>query len=178
MPLVCYSWRTTAQERLLDFPCDAVLQKVDAIYHRGITIESSPEVIYRWVCQLRVGMYVLGGRDSPDLASDFDELAAGQAVMDFFEIVSFEHNKHLTIRTRSGAPESKIYGDVAVSYVIVPENEQRYRLLVRTRIRYPRILGLLLRFVLPWGDLIMMRRQLQHFKQLSEQMQPRSPASA
>lgn len=170
MSLVCYSYGTTFQERSLDFPCDSVIHPVNDIYHRGITIESSPEIIFRWLCQLRVGMYVLGRSDSPRLAPDFDALAVGQSVMDFFELVSFEHNRHLTIRTKPGTPESKIYGDVAVSYVIIPENEQRCRLLVRTRIRYPGILGILLRFALPWGDLVMMRRQLLNFKKLSEQI--------
>ena len=171
MPLVCYSWGTTPEERSLDFPCDSVIPEVDDVYQRGITIESSPEIVFRWLCQLRIGMYVLGRKDSPDLAPQFDALAVGQAVMDFFEIVSYVYNKHLTIRTKPGTLESKIYGDVAVSYVVIPENEQRCRLLVRTRIRYPRILGILLRFALPWGDLIMMRRQMQNLKKLSEQMQ-------
>ena len=168
MPLLCHSWGTTYQERLLDFPCDSVIEEVDDIYHRGVTVESSPGIIFRWLCQLRNGMYVFGRKDSPDLSSKLDDLTVGQIVMDFFEIISFEFNKHLTIRTKQGTPESKIYGDVAVSYVIIPENEHRCRLLVRTRIRYPRILGILLRFVLPWGDLIMIRRQLYNFKKLSE----------
>jgi hypothetical protein len=170
MPLLCYSWGTTSQERLLDFPCDSVIEKVDDIYHRGVTVESSPEIIFRWICQLRVGMYVFGRKDSPKLTLKFDALAVGQNVMDFFEIICFEINKHLTIRIKQGSPESKIYGDVAVSYVIISENEHRCRLLVRTCIQYPKIFGMLLRFVLPWGDLIMIRRQLYNFKKLSEQI--------
>lgn len=160
----------------MDFPCDSILEGFDDTYYRGVTIEASPEVIFRWLCQLRVATYAFGRNDSPSLTSEFDALAVGQSVMGFFEMVSFEDNKHLTIRTKQGTPESKIYGDVAVSYVIIPEDEQRCRLLIRTRIRYPRILGILLRFVLPWGDLIMMRRQLHNFKKLSEQMQKRQAA--
>jgi hypothetical protein len=171
MPLLCHSWGTRREERLFHFPCDSILEGFDDTYYRGVTIEASPEVIFRWLCQLRVATYAFGRKDSPGLISGLDELALDQSVMDFFEIVSFERNKHLTIRTKNGTFESKIYGDVAVSYVIIPEGERQYRLLVRCHIRYPRILGILLRFVLPWGDLIMMRRQLHNFKKLSEQIQ-------
>jgi len=168
MPLVCYSWGTTPEERLLSFPCDSVLERFDDIYFRAVSIEASPEIIFRWLCQLRVATYSFG--NSPGLTPGLEKLEIGQHVMDLFDIVGFDYSHHLTIRTRKGTRESKIYGDVAVSYVIIPESENRCRLLVKYRIRYPKILGILLRFVLPWGDLIMMRRQLHNFKKLSEQM--------
>jgi hypothetical protein len=42
-------------------------------------------------------------------------------------------------------------------------------LIVKLLVRYPQgILGVLMRLMLPWGDLIMMRRQLINFKELSE----------
>lgn len=171
MPLLCYSWGTTPQERSLDFPCNSIIEEVDHIYHRGITIETSPEIIFRWLCQLRAAKYSFGRNSSPDLIPGLDELEIGQDIMDIFELVDFEHNRHLTVRTKKGTREARIYGDVAVSYLIVPESEHRCRLLIKCRIKYPRILGVLMRFILPWGDLIMMRRQLHNFKKLSEQMQ-------
>jgi hypothetical protein len=176
MSLSRYSWGTNRQERLLDFPCDSVIEGFDDTYYLGISIEACPEVVFRWLCQLRVATYAFGHNGSPKLISGLDALVVGQPVMDFFEIVSFERNKHLTIRTTKGTREAKIYGDVAVSYVIVPESKYQSRLLVRSHIKYPKILGILLRFMLPWGDLIMMRLQLRNFKRLSEQMQKRQAA--
>ncbi len=171
MSLRNYPWGTSSQERLLDFPCDSLLEQIDDTYFRGITIEASPEIIFRWLCQLRVADFALGGKHSPELISGLEQLAAGQQVMDFFEVASFDCNRQLTIRTKKGTLESKIYGEIAVSYVIIPVSENRCRLLVKCRIKYPRVSGLVLRWVLPWGDLIMMRRQLGKFKHLSEEMQ-------
>jgi hypothetical protein len=176
MSLFRYSWGVNQQERLLDFPCDSLIEPFDDTYHIGISIKASPEIIFRGLCQLRVTTYAFGHNDSPCLKPGLDTLVIGQTVMEFFEIVSFVINKHLTIRTKKGTRESKIYGDVAVSYVIIPKSEYQCRLLVRCHIKYPKILGILLRFVLPWGDLIMMRIQLQNIKKLSEQMQKRQAA--
>lgn len=168
MSLSCYTWGTTIDESLINFPCDSIVQDFDDIYNRGITIDSSKEIIFRWLCQLRVANYAFGKKDSPDVISGLEHLAIGQSVMEFFEIVSFDYNKHITIQIIKDTKESKIYGDVAVSYVIIPESKYKCRLLVRCRIKYSKIFGILLRFVLPWGDLIMMRRQLRNFKKLSE----------
>jgi hypothetical protein len=56
-----------------------------------------------------------------------------------------------------------------VTYLIVPLEDERCRLLVKMAVRYPRGLrGALMRFALPWGDLVMMRRQLLNFKALVE----------
>jgi hypothetical protein len=156
---------------LLEFPCDTLIEQIDDAYYRGITIEASPEIIFRWLCQLRVASYAQGRKDSPGLIPGLDQLAIGQPVMGFLEIASFDRNKQLTIRTKEGTPESRFYGEIAASYVISPVNENQCRLLVKSRIKYPRISGILLRLVLPWGDLFMMRRQLLNFKKLSEQME-------
>jgi len=76
---------------------------------------------------------------------------------------------HLTIRIKPRSGGSKTFGDVGVSYVIVPTTGSSCRLLVKLIAKYPRgIKGSVMRSLLPWGDLIMMRRQLLNFKQLAE----------
>jgi hypothetical protein len=66
-----------------------------------------------------------------------------------------------------------MFGDVAVSYIIVPKNAGNCRLLVKLIVKYPLgLIGRLMRLLLPWGDLVMMRRQLLNFKELAEQMAP------
>jgi hypothetical protein len=63
----------------------------------------------------------------------------------------------------------KFFGDTGVSYLIIPQSDGKCRLIVKLLVRYPQgILGELMRLILPWGDLIMMRRQLINFKELSE----------
>ncbi len=177
MTSLSHTWGTEPHERLLNFSCDRFIRRFDDIYYRGITIRAQPEIIFRWLCQMRIAPYSYdwidnSGRKSPrNLAPETDELSIGQDVMKIFELVHFEHNKDLTIRINRNTSSYRIFGDVAISYIIVPASDGGCRLLVKFVCQYPGgILGILMRLMLPWGDLIMMRRQLLNFKRLSEKM--------
>jgi hypothetical protein len=130
-------WGTASQERLLDFPCDHLIEVCDDTYFRGISIKASPEVIFRWLCQMRIAPYSYDwidnlGRQSPrKLASELDELSVGQDVMTIFELVDFRSGHHLTIRVKRNRFALRMFGDVAVSYIIVPKNAGNCRLLVK-----------------------------------------------
>lgn len=169
-------WGVDSSERELSYPCDSFVETPDSSYYRGVTIHASPATIFRWLCQMRVAPYSYDwldnlGRKSPrELTPGMDELEAGQAFMGDFELVDHERDCHLTLRTNPNALGHKLFGDVAVSYVIRSESENSCRLLVKIVIRYPKgILGALMRLVLGPGDWIMMRRQLLNFKELSEE---------
>ena len=151
------------------------MKRFDDAYFRGITIRANPQIIFRWLCQLRLAPYSYDwidncGQKSPqNLTPETDELTLGQEVMRIFRLVHFERNKNLTVRIRQTTSSYRIFGDVAISYVIVQINDMECRLLVKFVCQYPRgLLGILIRFMLPWGDLLMMRRQLLNFKWLSE----------
>jgi len=171
MPLVCFSWGITDYERRLKFPCDSYVETFDATYYRAVTIEASQDIIYRILGQLRVTLNDFKAYKPSEPIPESERLIAGQTVLGFFEILSYEQNRHLTVCTRKGSHQSKVFGDVCVSYVIVPQTEALCRLLVKYLITYPRAIGWILRFVLPWGDLIMMRRQLLRIKKISERVQ-------
>lgn len=163
------TWGTTATERLLAFPCDRYLERSDAAYYRGVTIKAPPEVIFRWLCQMRAAPYSYDwidnrGRRSPQvLTPGLDDLAIGQKVM-IGPLVEFERGRDLTVLVRS-----RVWGSMAVTYLIVPSETNSSRLLVKLLARYPKgPPGWLLRLILPGGDLIMMRRQLLNFKALAE----------
>jgi len=164
---IATTWGTTAAERQLDFPCDALVPEADAAYYRGVTVRARPDVVFRWLCQMRVAPYSYDwidnfGHQSPrHLIPGLDELAVGQRVLGGFKLVDFEHDQHLTCR--------RILGDVATTYLIAPEPAGGCRLLVKIVVAYPRgLLWWIGRVLLPWGELIMMRRQLLNFKQLAE----------
>lgn len=172
---VSESWGTTAEERARDFPCDASLDHIDDRLFRGITINAAPEVVFRWLCQLRAAPYSYdwidnGGRQSPQqLTPGLERLEIGQDVMTIFTLTSFTLDKQLTIRLKPSRSASSVFGNIAVSYLIVPKVEGGCRLLVKLVVQYPRTLkGRLMRRFLPWGDLIMMRRQLMNLKRLAE----------
>jgi hypothetical protein len=90
--------------------------------------------------------------------------------MTIFELVDFALDSHLTIRIKHGDAAFQIFGDIAGSYLIVPKDPQTCRLLVKLLVQYPAGLrGWVMRALLPWGDLVMMRRQLLNLKSLAEQ---------
>ncbi len=172
---VAATWGTDAAERALAYPCDRYVQGADAAYYRGVTVNARPETLFRWLCQLRVAPYSYdwldnGGRRSPQtLTSGAEALAVGQPMMRIFRLVEFEPGLHITLEVRKDTAAFRLFGNLALTYLIVPETADRCRLLVKISIRYPRgLMGTLMRAGLPWGDLVMMRRQLLNLKRLAE----------
>jgi hypothetical protein len=175
MGSLSHTWGTTPAERRLAFPCDRFVSNPDDSLFRGVTIGASPGVVFRWLCQMRVAPYSYDwidnlGRKSPRrLTPAVENLAVGQDVMTIFDLVDFEIDRQVTIRIKPKSIASRVFGDAAASYLIVPSGEQTCRLLVKLVGRYPPgVKGMLMRNFLPLGDLIMMRRQLLNFKQLAE----------
>jgi hypothetical protein len=141
-----------------------------------MTIEAPPQVVFRWLCQMRVAPYSydwidnLGRRSPRRLTPGLDDLAIGQEVMRIFELVDFDRDQHLTVRFKPGSLVRRVMGEGVVTYRIIADGARSCRLVVKVLVRYPRgASGWLLRHLLPWGDLVMMRRQLLNFKKLAEQ---------
>ncbi|MGQ0600261.1 MAG: hypothetical protein ACT4QE_01040 [Anaerolineales bacterium] len=169
---VAFTWGTLPPERAEAFPCDAILPGAEAAYFRGVTVHASAPVVFRWLCQLRVAPYSYdwidnGGRPSPrTLTPGLEQLAIGQTVMTMFKLVSFETDQHFTIQSFL---LKRVFGDVAVSYRVHATDTGQTRLLAKLLVRYPHgPMGWLIRAVLPWGDWLMMRKQLLTLKHLSE----------
>ena len=169
------TWGTEESERLFSFPCDQVLEQVDEVYYRGVEIQAAPAVVFRWLCQLRVAPYSYDwidnfGRKSPGvLTPGLEHLEVGQIVMTMFKLVAFEVNRHLTIQSRKDVTIGRWFGEIAVSYLIVPGKDDGCRLLVKLCVRNPEGLrGFLMSRLLPYGDWVMMRKQLLTLKRLAE----------
>jgi len=170
---VADEWGTNPDERARPFPCDRFVRDATAAYYRGVTIAARPPTIFRWLCQMRVAPYSydwidnLGRRSPRSLTPGLAQLAIGQTVMQIFELVDFVPNQHLTLRIKRRS--QRLFGDLAVSYVVIPSAGESCRLLVKLIVCYPLgVRGAILRLFLPWGDLVMMRRQLLNFKMLAE----------
>jgi hypothetical protein len=167
-------WHVSERERTLPFPCDAYLAEPDDVYFRGIEIQAPAVVVFRWLCQLRLAPYSYDwidnlGRHSPrELTPGLERLELGQRVMTIFELVEFEPDRQLTVRLRRA---SLLFGEVAVTYMLLPVEPGGCRLLVKVPMRHSRRLpGWRLRHTaMPWLDLVMMRKQLLTIKHLAEQ---------
>jgi hypothetical protein len=183
---IAYTWGSTPEERMMSFPCDQYIQNSDEAYFRAINVKAPTEILFRWLCQLKVGSYSYGWIDrleriffpvkdsildppSPkQLLPGVENLAPGQRVMGIFKLVDFEQNRHLTI-VMDDERAITMFGDIAASYVVSPLSENTCRLILKGHIRYPRNrLWSWIRYILPWGDLVMMRQQFLRLKSLAE----------
>ncbi len=182
---IAITWGTEERERSRPFPCDRLLDRPDAIYFRGVTIRAPAEVTFRWLCQLRVAAYSYDwishpGRESPRrLVPGTEELAIGQRVMGSFDLVDFEHPRHLTLRLRPDTSEARFVEDLAVSYVVEGRGSDACRLLVKLSVRHRSGgIGWLARLIAPWLDFVMMRRQLLNLRALAERAAAGSESSS
>jgi hypothetical protein len=166
-------WGTTPAERALPFPCDSYLADADQAYFRAVDVHAPAATLFRWLCQLKAAPYSYdllnnSGRSPRRLIPGLEQLAPGQLVMSIFELAAFEHDRHLTlvlVKPRAVA----LFGEIACSYMVVPQSAGSCRLVVKLLVRYPqRGRWALMRWILPWGDLIMMRKQLLTLARLAE----------
>jgi hypothetical protein len=167
------NWGATPAEQAMSFPCDRYLPDADYAVFRAVEVHAPASRLFRWLCQLRVAPYSydwldnLGRRSPRVLIPGLQNLERGQRML-IFQLVDFEQDRQLTGLVTSARIQS-IYGKIAGSYVIVAQSEQRCRLIVKLLVRSPRKgFWSLMRFLLPWGDLVMMRKQLLTLKQLAE----------
>lgn len=154
-------------------PCDRHLRAPYAVLHRAVGIDAPASVVFRWLCQLRAAPYSYDlvdnwGRRSPQtLTPGLDDLAVGQRVMTIFDIAEFARDRHLTLVLRRAG---WAFGEAAVTYSVHPAGSHRCRLVVRvvSRSAGGRAGAALLGRLMPWLDLVMMRRQLLNLKRLAE----------
>ena len=167
--IICF-WGARDQEVSGAWPCDDLAEPGDVSYFRAVDVAADPECVYRWLCQLKVAPYSYdlldnGGRRSPrQLSPGAEHLAVGQRVMSIFKLVSFVPDRSMTLRSRG----SRWLGEVRVTYQTLPAGEGT-RLIARLRVNYAaHPIGWIARVALPFGDWIMMRKQLLTLKELAE----------
>ena len=168
MRRIGYSWGETEAERTARYPCDDVMPEPEQAAYRAIDVDAPAPLVWRWLGQLRVAPYSYDwidnwGRRSPrELTPGLDDVALGQRAMVMFEIAGFEPDRSLTLHA-----EKSVFGEVVVSYRVVPRADETSRLTAKVVVTYPRV-ARLMRHVPPLGDLIMMRKQLRTLKKLAE----------
>jgi len=173
--MIARHWGTTPAERALAFPGDRPEDAGADRLWRGVGIQASDTTVFRWLCQLRVAPYSYdwidnGGRRSPrTLIPELDRLERGQRFMQIFQLEDFEPGVQVTLATPIASRGARLFGVVRVSYWARAEAADRTRLLVKLRVLpAPGVWGRAMRAFLPWGDLLMMRRQLLNLKALAE----------
>jgi hypothetical protein len=101
-PSVIDAWGSSAHERALTYPCDALLDDPDGVLFRAVDIAAPSALVFRWLCQLRVAPYSYDwidnfGRRSPRrLIDGLDQLEVGQRFI-IFRLASFEPGRSITL---------------------------------------------------------------------------------
>ncbi len=176
-PRIVTDWGSDARDHEHEFDCDEVLPESDMTLYRAIDVEAPAAVTYRWLCQMRVAPYSYdkldnGGRQSPQELIAGPRAGRGRPALDGRSSGSRRSSpaaaSPCSRRARSsGSSRSPTWSSRSAN--------DRSRLVVKIRGRTSRDpLGLLMRLILPPGDLVMMRRQLLNLAELAE----RTPASA
>ncbi|WP_040837406.1 hypothetical protein [Nocardia brevicatena] len=163
-------WGVSDGEISRSYPCDEFVTSPTLQAWRGVSVEAPAEVLWPWVAQVRLAPYSYDwidnfGRRSPRELKGLPEPRAGEGFTtaggrELGRIVSVDPGKQLTA-TIMGA---------FMSYVLVPQDHDTTRLLLKVVMRTGRWVAL----GLSVGDLIMARRQLLNLKLLAEQHRHRA----
>jgi hypothetical protein len=161
-------WGVTPTETERRYPCDEIVANPVLEAWRGVTVRASPEQVWPWLGQIRLGPYSYDwidnlGRRSPQQLHGLPDPVVGEPFTTAFRgrrlgrILAVSSGEHLT---------ATIMGAV-MSYVLVPDGPDT-RLLLKIVTRGGRVYAPLLSV----GDLIMARRQLLNLARLAERSAP------
>jgi hypothetical protein len=157
-------WGVSDSDTSRPYPCDEFVASPTLLAWRGVDVSAPPATVWSWVAQVRLAPYSYdwldnrGGR-SPRELMGLPEPRVGERFTTVAgrargRIVSVETGKQLT-GTIMGA---------YMSYVLVPQEPDATRLLLKVVMRTSRVKAI----GLSAGDLIMARRQLLNLKRLAE----------
>lgn len=141
---------------------------------RAVETSAEPETLFLWLCQLRRAPYSYDwidnfGRRSPRTPDpSMTDVEVGQSVMTIFSLTAYVPGEMLVLRMDPGWA-IRIFGDITVRYDIEPVVDSRSRLRAILWMPSPGgPLGGMRRYLLAWGDLLMMRKQLLVLRVLAE----------
>ncbi len=169
---VFYAGRTTEEERAMSFRCDAYVPSPSGCYYRGIEVLAPREIVYRWLCQLRVAPYSYDwfdnfGLQSPRrLTPGLERLRPGLQMLFMFKVVEFVENEHITLQSTL---LEWFFGKVAMTYLLVPCSASSCRVVTKLTGEDTGTYANQLRGnYYPIGELPLMHKQLRTFKHLAE----------
>ncbi len=167
------SWGGRPGELTAPVPAEALLPGADERWLRAVDVNAPAELVWRWLCQMRVAPYSydrldnLGRRSPQELVPGLDDLARGQHVMTLFTVEGWERGGHLTVRTRR-----RVVPEMAVTYAVAGTGAGTSRLTMHLLVRLPALArnpaGRAGLAALRVGDLVMARRQLLNLAALAE----------
>jgi hypothetical protein len=151
------------------YPADDLVPTPAARMTRTVDVDAAPALVYRWLCQISQAPYSYDlldnrGRRSPSqLTPGADRLRVGQRMV-VYEVTGVEAGHSWTGRSLPSA--TRLFGPFATTYAAEPLGADRTRLVCRLVARRRRT-GIAV-WLLAWGDLVMMRKQLLTLRRYAE----------
>lgn len=162
-------WGPSGSKSLMDQPGHPKEVRV----RRTVKSPATASALFLWLCQLRRAPYSYDwidnfGKRSPRVPDrTLVDLAVGQEFMTIFTLVNFADGQFITLRMKHGFP-TKVFGDIRLTYAVDEAGTGGTFLHVEMWIPLVgRLLPRLRRYLLVWGDLIMMRKQLKVISDLA-----------
>jgi hypothetical protein len=166
-----WNWNATAEEWRAAYPCDRHIGVPHRAFMRAIDVRAPANVAYRWICQLKLAPYSYDlvdnwFRPSPrQLTPGAERVELGQYFL-VGRIVEFEKDRHVTAVVDPRLV--RFYGFFSLTYAVRPTGTASCRLVVKSDLANGRWWERARLFLVAWGDLIMMRKQLLTLRALAE----------
>ena len=120
-------WGTDDSIRTREWECQKYVPEPNETFFRGVRVAAPKEMIFRWMCQLRVAPYSYdwvdnAGRQSPRVPTPGAErLTVGQRTLIIFRIAEFTDGESITLRV---APIWRwLWGDVTCTYKVLDNGD-------------------------------------------------------
>lgn len=175
MTALPWVWGATDMEVHATYPCERFVGTGAARVIRAVDTTADAASMYAWLCQIRRAPYSYDlldnfGRRSPrTLDPALLDLEIGQTFSRVFSLVDFVRDESITLVTKPGRP-STLFGRLAMTYAWRPgEASNRLVGVIDLPVTGP-IAPAARRWLLAWGDLPMMRKQLLVLSGLAESM--------
>jgi hypothetical protein len=145
---------------------------------RTVRSQATASALFLWLCQLRRAPYSYDwidnfGKRSPRVPDrTLVDLVVGQEFMTIFTLVNFTDGQFITLSMKPGWP-TRVFGDIRLTYAV--EEAGAGGMFLHAEMWIPlvgRLLPRLRRYLLAWGDLIMMRKQLKVISDLASREGP------
>lgn len=154
-------------------PLHAKAGQHDELWVRAIRVSSPPRIVYEWVTQLRRAPYSYDlldnfGRKSPErLDPEAVGIRPGDTVMTIFSTVSVDPGRSFTVELVE-AKWIAVCGSLSVTYSVTSVGTETLLTAILTVPLASGPLARIRRYLLAWGDYLMMRKQLLTLGKLAE----------
>jgi hypothetical protein len=172
-------WGSTNDDLALSLPSDSLVTNPDFNATRGITINSTPEEIWKWIIQIgsrRAGWYSIdwmdnaGIKSSNELLPEFQRIETGQFIpftpdqKNGMWVKEFKENEYILWVDKEGRATWLWY--------LYPVDEKQTRLLTRLRTKYVwKGFWIIYYLLYDFGDIVMMSKCMKGIKKRAEQNQ-------